>query len=58
VLTEDFGNDRMRDWLDLHPADERAAYEAAVDALARSTACRRGRSRPMTWRSISARRRC
>jgi aminoglycoside/choline kinase family phosphotransferase len=33
VLTEDFGNDRMRDWLDLHPADERAAYEAAVEAL-------------------------
>lgn len=34
VLTEDFGNDRMRDWLDDHPADERAAYEAAVEALA------------------------
>ncbi|MEE4315632.1 MAG: phosphotransferase [Erythrobacter sp.] len=33
VLTEDFGNDRMRDWLDLNPADERAAYEAAVEAL-------------------------
>jgi hypothetical protein len=34
VLTEDFGNDRMRDWLDEHPAEERVAYEAAVDALA------------------------
>jgi aminoglycoside/choline kinase family phosphotransferase len=34
VLTEDFGNDRMRDWLDIHPSDERAAYEAAVEALA------------------------
>jgi aminoglycoside/choline kinase family phosphotransferase len=34
VLTEDFGNDRMRDWLDVNPADERAAYEAAVEALA------------------------
>jgi hypothetical protein len=34
VLTEDFGNDRMRDWLDDHPGDERAAYEAAVEALA------------------------
>jgi len=33
VLTEDFGNDRMRDWLDLNPADEAAAYAAAVDAL-------------------------
>jgi N-acetylmuramate 1-kinase len=33
VLTEDFGDDRMRDWLDLHPADEHAAYRAAIDAL-------------------------
>lgn len=33
VLTEDFGNDRMRDWLDLHPEDEYAAYRGAVDAL-------------------------
>lgn len=33
VLTEDFGNDRMRDWLDLHPEDEAAAYEGAIDAL-------------------------
>ncbi|MFN3989435.1 MAG: aminoglycoside phosphotransferase family protein [Erythrobacter sp.] len=33
VLTEDFGNDRMRDWLDAHPADETLAYEAAIDAL-------------------------
>jgi aminoglycoside/choline kinase family phosphotransferase len=34
VLTEDFGNDRMRDWLDAHPGDERLAYEAAIDTLA------------------------
>ena len=34
VLTEDFGNDRMRDWLDANPQHERAAYEAAVEALA------------------------
>lgn len=33
VLTEDFGNDRMRDWLDVHPADEMPAYAAAIDAL-------------------------
>ena len=33
VLTEDFGDDRMRDWLDLHPRDENAAYERAIDAL-------------------------
>lgn len=34
VLTEDFGNDRMRDWLDDNPADEHLAYAAAVEALA------------------------
>jgi N-acetylmuramate 1-kinase len=33
VLTEDFGNDRMREWLDARPQDEIAAYEAAIDAL-------------------------
>ena len=34
VLLEDFGNDRMRDWLDAHPADEEAAYTKAIDTLA------------------------
>ena len=33
VLLEDFGDARMRDWLDEHPGEERAAYEAAIDAL-------------------------
>ncbi len=33
VLLEDFGNDRMRDWLDDNPAGESAAYEGAIDAL-------------------------
>lgn len=33
LLLEDFGDDRMRDWLDAHPADEEAAYKAAIDAL-------------------------
>ncbi|MEM7688375.1 MAG: phosphotransferase [Pseudomonadota bacterium] len=33
LLLEDFGDDRMRDWLDLHPDHERAAYKAAIDAL-------------------------
>ncbi|MEO1221746.1 MAG: phosphotransferase [Pseudomonadota bacterium] len=33
VLSEDFGDDRMREWLDDNPEDERAAYEAAIDAL-------------------------
>lgn len=33
VLLEDFGDDRMRDWLDTNPAGEEAAYAAAIDAL-------------------------
>ena len=33
VLIEDFGNDRMRDWLDDHPAEERRAYTDAIGAL-------------------------
>jgi len=33
VLLEDFGDDRMRDWLDLYPDGEQAAYETAIDAL-------------------------
>lgn len=33
VLTEDFGNDRMRDWLDANPAGEEQAYARAIDAL-------------------------
>lgn len=33
VLIEDFGNDRMRDWLDLNPAAEDATYRTAIDAL-------------------------
>ena len=34
VLLEDFGEARMRDYLDQWPADEREVYTAAVDALA------------------------
>lgn len=33
VLTEDFGDDRMRDWLDGNRGGEHGAYAAAVDAL-------------------------
>ncbi|QFT77671.1 aminoglycoside phosphotransferase family protein [Erythrobacter sp. THAF29] len=33
VLTEDFGNDRMRDWLDENPDGEESAYAGAIDAL-------------------------
>lgn len=35
LLTEDFGDDRMRDWLDENPEGEQGAYAAAVDALVR-----------------------
>lgn len=33
VLLEDFGDDRMRDWLDVHADGEGAAYRTAIDAL-------------------------
>ena len=33
VLIEDFGPDRMRDWLDRNPAAEREVYAQAIDAL-------------------------
>lgn len=34
VLLEDFGDDRMRDWLDVHPGDEDRVYRTAIDTLA------------------------
>ena len=34
VLLEDFGDARVRDWLDEHPADEQAIYARAVALLA------------------------
>ena len=33
VLIEDFGHDRMRDWLDEHPQEERRVYAQAIEAL-------------------------
>lgn len=33
VLLEDFGDDRMRDWLDQHPDAEIPAYETAIETL-------------------------
>jgi aminoglycoside/choline kinase family phosphotransferase len=33
VLIEDFGNDRMRDWLDDNPRGEEETYARAIDAL-------------------------
>ena len=35
VLLEDFGADRMRDWLDANAAAEEETYERAIDALVR-----------------------
>ena len=35
VLLEDFGADRMRDWLDENPQSEEATYARAIDALVR-----------------------
>lgn len=42
VLIEDFGTDRMRDWLDDNPAGEQAVYTTAIDALVDLHACPAG----------------
>ncbi|WP_108791086.1 phosphotransferase [Erythrobacter sp. Alg231-14] len=33
VLTEDFGDDRMREWIEANPSGEIGAYKTAVDVL-------------------------
>lgn len=33
VLTEDFGDQRMKEWIDDHPGDEHDIYAQAIDAL-------------------------
>lgn len=35
ILIEDFGDQRMKEWIDDHPDDEEAIYAGAIDALAR-----------------------
>lgn len=35
VLIEDFGDWRLREWLDAHPGDEGGLYQTAVDTLAK-----------------------
>ena len=35
VLAEDFGDQRMREWIDEHPRDERDIYAKAIDTLVR-----------------------
>jgi len=46
VLLEDFGNDRMRDWLDDNPAREEAVYVHAIDALVALHKCPPGPFEP------------
>jgi len=42
VLLEDFGDDRMRDWLDDNPDGEDAAYNGAIAALVKLHQCEAG----------------
>ena len=46
VLIEDFGADRMRDWLDENPHGEDAVYTHAIDALVALHACPPGPFEP------------
>ena len=46
VLIEDFGADRMRDWLDDNPDGEEAVYTHAIDALVGLHACPPGPFEP------------
>ena len=39
LLLEDFGNERMREWVDACPQDEASAYCEAIDALIDVQAC-------------------
>ncbi|UIP05979.1 phosphotransferase [Erythrobacter sp. SDW2] len=49
VLIEDFGNDRMRDWLDHNPQGEAGAYTAAIDALVPLHRIEAGPFAPYDW---------
>ena len=42
VLTEDFGDDRMREWIEAHPDGEFGAYSSAVQVLRRLASCEPG----------------
>lgn len=46
VLIEDFGADRMRDWLDNNSEGEEAVYSRAIDALVALHACPPGPFQP------------
>ena len=58
VLIEDFGNDRMRDWLDQNAHAEEETYARAIDALVapgpRVTKHTPGRPLPAAFRAPSA----
>lgn len=49
VLLEDFGQDRVRDWLDERPQDERAVYEGALAPLVALTRLPGGPWAPYDW---------
>ena len=53
VLTEDFGNDRMRDWLDVHPEGEEGAYASAIDALLPMHRIEAGPFAPYDWETYA-----
>lgn len=46
VLIEDFGNARMRDWLDENPEEEESIYARAIEALVALHACPPGPFEP------------
>ncbi|RJY08643.1 aminoglycoside phosphotransferase family protein [Aurantiacibacter aquimixticola] len=46
ILIEDFGNDRMRDWLDDNPGEERRTYADAIGALVALHECPPGPFNP------------
>lgn len=42
VLTEDFGDDRMKEWIEANPSEEQRAYKHAISALVALHRCEPG----------------
>ncbi len=42
ILTEDFGDERMREWIEAHPNGETGAYISAVKVLGQLARCKAG----------------
>jgi len=42
VLTEDFGDDRMREWIEFYPSGQLGAYTSAVEVLSKLSKCEPG----------------